>query len=143
MAAAESLVFGGARGPAKAPKESKALQELKELKDATVLEEPKDATVLKDFDRGVQLLRLGREGVRGPLDRGVQADSTDLLREKALAQPGPSARMCSPGSECCFHGSVAQPAAHSAILSCVVSSAQTKITVQQMRWYGIQLVALR
>ena len=44
---------------------------------------------------------------------------------------------------CCFHGSVVQPAAHSAILSCVVSSAQTKITVQQMRWYGIQLVALR
>ena len=40
MAAAESLVFGGARGPAKAPKESKALQELKELKDPTVLEEP-------------------------------------------------------------------------------------------------------
>ena len=40
MAAAESLVFGGARSPAKAPKESKALQELKELKDPTVLEEP-------------------------------------------------------------------------------------------------------
>ena len=40
MAAAESLVFGGARGPAKAPKEMKALQELKELKDPTVLEEP-------------------------------------------------------------------------------------------------------
>ena len=37
-AAAESLIFGGARGPAKAPKESKAL---KELKDPTVLEEPK------------------------------------------------------------------------------------------------------
>ena len=41
MAAAESLIFGGARGPAKAPKESKALKELKELKDPTVLEEPK------------------------------------------------------------------------------------------------------
>ena len=41
MAAAESLVFGGARGPATAPKESKALQELKELKDPTMLEEPK------------------------------------------------------------------------------------------------------
>ena len=43
MAAAESLIFGGARGPAKAPKESKALKELKELKelkDPTVLEEP-------------------------------------------------------------------------------------------------------
>ena len=41
MAAAESLIFGGARGPAKAPKESNALTELKELKDPTVLEEPK------------------------------------------------------------------------------------------------------
>ena len=40
-----------------------------------------------------KLLRLGREGVRGHFDRGVQADSTDLLREKALAQLGPSARM--------------------------------------------------
>ena len=41
MAAAESLIFGGARGPAKVPKESKALKELKELKDPTALEEPK------------------------------------------------------------------------------------------------------
>ena len=37
MAAAESLIFGGARSPAKVPKESKALKELKELKDPTVL----------------------------------------------------------------------------------------------------------
>ena len=58
----------------------------------------------------------GSEGVRGQLDRGVQADSTDLLREKALAQPGPSARMCSPGSDC------------TVFWQCVVSSAQTKIT---------------
>ena len=137
MAAAESLIFGGARGPAKAPKESKALKELKELKDPTVLEEPKvlenpkerkelkEPNVLKDpkahgassivvcnyFVLGVKaygatstveckLFRLGREGVRGHFDRGVQADSTDLLREKALAQPGPSARMCSPRSDC-------------------------------------------
>ena len=41
MAAAESLIFGGARSPATAPKESKALTELKELKDPTMLEEPK------------------------------------------------------------------------------------------------------
>ena len=41
MASAESLIFGGARSPVKAPKESKALQELKEPKDPTVLEEPK------------------------------------------------------------------------------------------------------
>ena len=47
-----------------------------------------------------KLLRLGCEGVRGHFDRGVQADSTDLLREKALAQPGPKARMGSPGSDC-------------------------------------------
>ena len=41
MAAAESLIFGGARGPAKALKESKSPKELKELKDPTMLEEPK------------------------------------------------------------------------------------------------------
>ena len=41
MAAPESLIFGGARGPAKAPMELKALKELKELKDPTMLEEPK------------------------------------------------------------------------------------------------------
>ena len=41
MAAAESLIFGGARGPAKAPKESNAVTELRELKDPTVLEETK------------------------------------------------------------------------------------------------------
>ena len=41
MAAAESLIFGGARGPEKAPKESNARKALKELKDPTVLEEPK------------------------------------------------------------------------------------------------------
>ena len=40
MAAAESLIFGGAQSPAKVPKESKALKELKELTDPTMLEEP-------------------------------------------------------------------------------------------------------
>jgi len=137
MAAAECLIFCGARGPAKGPKESKALKQLKELKDPTVLEEPKvlekpkerkelkKPNVLKDpkayrassivvcnyFVLGVKaygatstveckLLRLGREGVLGHFDGGVQADSTDLLREKALAELGPSARMCSPGSDC-------------------------------------------
>ena len=34
------------------------------------------------FDRGVQLLRLGRERVRWHFDCGVQADSAELLREK-------------------------------------------------------------
>ena len=58
--------------------------------------------------------RLGREGLRGHFNRGVQADSTDLLREKALAQLGPSARMCSPGSDC------------TVFWQCVVSSAQTR-----------------
>ena len=41
MAAAESLIFGGARGPAKAPKESNALTELRGLRDPTLLEQPK------------------------------------------------------------------------------------------------------
>ena len=40
------------------------------------------------LDRGVQLLRLGRERVRGQLDCGVQADSTDLLREKVSPSLG-------------------------------------------------------
>ena len=130
MAAAEPLIFCGARGPAKVPKESKALKELKELKDPTVLEEPKvlenpqerkelkEPNVLKDpkaygassivvcnyFVLGVKaygatstveckLFRLGRERVQGHFDFGMQANSTDLLREKALAQLGPSARM--------------------------------------------------
>ena len=80
------------------PKVFENPQERKELKEQNVLKDPKaygasSIVVCK-------LLRLGREGVRGHLDRGVQADSTDLLREKALAQPGPSARMCSPGSDC-------------------------------------------
>ena len=53
MAAAESLIFGGARDPAKAPKESKVLEkpqepmvletpkERKELKKRNVLKDPK------------------------------------------------------------------------------------------------------
>ena len=40
------------------------------------------------LDRGVQLIRLVRERVRGQLDCGVQADSTDLLREKVSPSLG-------------------------------------------------------
>ena len=73
-------------------------------------------------ERGIQLLRLGRDGARGHLDRGVQDDSTDLLQEKALAQPGPSARMCSPGIDC------------TVFWQCVVISAQTKITAPHTQY---------
>ena len=39
-------------------------------------------------ERGIQLFRLGRDGERGHLDRGVQGDSTDLLREKVSPSLG-------------------------------------------------------
>ena len=44
MAAAESLIFGGARGPAKVPKESKVLEKPKEPK---VFEKPEERKELK------------------------------------------------------------------------------------------------
>ena len=68
MAAAESLIFGGARGPAKVPKESKVLEkpkERKELKKPNVLKDPKayggtSIVVCNYFVLGVKAFRPPR-----------------------------------------------------------------------------------
>ena len=89
------------------PKVLEKPKERKELREPNVLKDPKaygatSFVVCNYFVLGVKAYgatsTVEREGVRGHFDRGVQADSTDLLREKALAQLGPSARMRFPGS---------------------------------------------